>query len=133
MSTLGDTQVRACPHISLLFILPMKDNYVRNIILDKVVDWDTVHIICDLWFDVWKKMKVRLARINCPEKNTEKWKEVKEYMKQFEWESGSIESLKYDKYWRWLCELYIHDENISDKLLTEGYALPRDGKWEEPI
>lgn len=111
----------------------MGDNYIRNIILDKVVDWDTVHIICDLWFDVWNKMKVRLARINCPEKNTNKWKEVKIYMNEYIGKTGFIQSLKYDKYGRWLCELYIGGINISDHLIEKWFALPWDWKWTKPI
>ncbi len=111
----------------------MKDNYIREAIVTKIVDWDTVYISCDLWFDVWKNLKIRLARINCPEKNTEKWKIVREYMSKFLNKSWFIESLKYDKYGRWLCELYIEDENISDLLISLWYALPRNWQWVKPI
>lgn len=111
----------------------IKDNFIRAIIVDRILDWDTIHINCDLWFDIRKKMKVRLARINCPEKNTEEWIKVKEYMKKYEWNIGVIESLKYDKYGRWLCEVYIEWNNISDELLSMKYAFVRDWKWEKPV
>ena len=111
----------------------MQDNYIRSIIVEKIVDWDTIHISADLWFDIRKKMKVRLARINCPEKNTDEWKKVKEYMSKYIGKEGIIESLKYDKYGRWLCEVYIEDKNISDELLLLWYAKQRDWKRVKPI
>lgn len=109
------------------------DNYIRAITIDKIVDGDTIHIVCDLWFDVRKKMKVRLARINCPEKDTEEWIKVKEYMQQHISKNGFIWSLRYDKYGRWLCEVIIDDVNISDHLIELWYAKLRDGKWKKPI
>jgi len=84
-----------------------------------------------IWYT--KKMKIRLARINCPEKNTEAGIKAKEYMKQYVSKNGFIQSLKYDKYGRWLCEVYIDDINISDLLIKAWYALPRDWKWVKPI
>lgn len=78
-------------------------------------------------------MKVRLARINCPEKNTDEWKKVKEYMSKYIGKEGIIESLKYDKYGRGLAELYIDNNNISDELLSLWYAKQRDWKWVKPI
>ena len=41
--------------------------------------------------------------------------------------------LQYDKYGRWLCEVYIEDKNISDELLSLWYAKQRDWKWVKPI
>ena len=111
----------------------MKDNYIRSVIIDRIVDGDTLHISCDLWYDIRKKEKIRLARINCPEKNTEVWKKIKEYMQKYIWSEWVIQSLKYDKYGRWLAELYINEKNISDELLSLWYAKERDGKWVKPI
>lgn len=111
----------------------IKDNFTRMIIIDKIVDWDTIHINCDLWFDVWKKMKLRLARINCPEKNTPEGKEAKKFLEQYIGKEWVIESLKYDKYGRGLCELYIGWLNISDLLVDLWYAKLRDWKGEKPV
>lgn len=111
----------------------MQDNYIRSVIIEKIVDWDTLHISCDLGYDIWKKEKIRLARINCPEKNTDEWKKIKEYMQKYVWVEWVIQSLKYDKYGRGLAELYIDNKNISDELLSLWYAKQRDWKWVKPI
>ena len=56
-----------------------------------------------------------------------------ELMSKYIGKEGIIESLKYDKYGRWLCEVYIEDKNISDELLSLWYAKQRDWKWVRPI
>ena len=38
--------------------------------IDRVVDGDTIDVIIDLGFDVWKKMRVRMEGINTPESRT---------------------------------------------------------------
>jgi len=35
----------------------MWDNYSRYMIVEKIVDGDTMHINCDLWFDIQKKWR----------------------------------------------------------------------------
>lgn len=110
-----------------------KDNYIRNIIVTKIVDWDTVYVNCDLWFDVRRIVKVRLWHIQVYEKNTDIWQKAIEYLSQFKWSEWYIESLKYDKYWRWLCELFINWNNISDELIHLWYWVERDGKWAKPL
>jgi hypothetical protein len=110
-----------------------KDNYIRNIIVTKIVDWDTVYVNCDLWFDVRRIVKVRLWHIQVYEKDTDIWQKAIEYLSQFKWSEWYIESLKYDKYWRWLCELFINWNNISDELIHLWYWVERDGKWAKPL
>ena len=107
------------------------DNYIRNMVIDSVVDWDTIKIHCDLWFDVRKNVKVRLARINCPELSTEEWQTSKKFMTKFVWKPWYIESLKYDKYWRGLCEVWINWENISDLIVSMWLWYYRDWKWKK--
>jgi micrococcal nuclease len=51
--------------------------YEYNAKIDRVVDGDTIDVIIDLGFSVWKKMRVRMEGINTPESRTRDKEEKK--------------------------------------------------------
>ena len=51
--------------------------YEYNAKVDRVVDGDTIDVIIDLGFSVWKKMRVRMEGINTPESRTRDLEEKK--------------------------------------------------------
>ena len=51
--------------------------YEYNAKIDRVVDGDTIDVIIDLGFSVWKKMRVRMEGINTPESRTRDLEEKK--------------------------------------------------------
>jgi micrococcal nuclease len=51
--------------------------YEYNAKIDRVVDGDTIDVIIDLGFSVWKKIRVRMEGINTPESRTRDKEEKK--------------------------------------------------------
>lgn len=100
--------------------------YTYNAKLIKIVDGDTLDVIVDLGFDVFKKIRCRLANINAPEMNTDAGKASKQYLVNLIPVNSDIviKSKKYDKYGRSVATIYFNDININDLMLHEGYAIP---------
>ena len=110
----------------------------------KVLDGDTIDVLIDLGFELFKKERVRVAGVDTPEKRTRDL-EVKELgYDATNWLKGKLEEvLEGDeeliirtelkggvgKYGRLLGWLYIGDELVSlnEQMIEEGYAWPYDG------
>jgi endonuclease YncB( thermonuclease family) len=96
-------------------------------LVERVVDGDTVIINFDLGFDVWKKERVRLARINCQELKTEEGKAAKVFMQAFTGVEVSVKTKKgKDIYGRYIGEITVMQKepvNLSDLLVIEKLAV----------
>ena len=108
-----------------------KINYrFENVICDRVVDGDTIDCIIDFGFDLVKKERFRLNRINAPEtrgKEKERGLISKKFLKELiEGKSVIIETQKKGKYGRYLCELYFDKVNINDFLVDQEMAEYRE-------
>ena len=110
----------------------------------KVVDGDTIDVIIDLGFDLYKKERVRIAGIDTPEKRTRDLEEKELGIDATNWMKGTLEDtingddeltirteLKggMGKYGRLLGWLYVGESNVSlnEVMIGEGYAWPYDG------
>ena len=110
----------------------------------KVVDGDTIDVVIDLGFDIYKHERVRIAGIDTPEKRTRDLEEKALGIDATNWMKGTLEDtingdneliirteLKggVGKYGRLLGWLYVGDEELSlnEQMITEGYAWPYDG------
>ena len=98
------------------------------------VDGDTLLVEVDLGFYVKKTERVRLARIDAPEMNSEvayqvrQAKSARSKAKKF-CPKGAIITLqtakeKRDRYARYIAEVIYQDKNLSDYLLEIGAAKP---------
>lgn len=100
--------------------------FTYKAIVIKVVDGDTLILNIDLGFNItYNNQKVRLARINTPETNTEQGKTVKKLVTNLLLnKTVTIKTIKdsKDKYGRYLAEVYLDDLSINDYLLTNNYA-----------
>jgi micrococcal nuclease len=100
--------------------------YEYNAKLIRVVDGDTLDCDIDLGFEIHTQHKLRLARINCPEKCTDEGKFAAQFVKQFEGQTIRIISSKIDKYGRYLAEVFVKldnsEVNLNDLLLSKGMA-----------
>jgi micrococcal nuclease len=100
----------------------------------KIYDGDTITVVIDLGFGVFKTEKLRLAFIDAPELRGE---EHDDGIKSRDWLRKklyeAVES-KYDiiiktlkdrkgKYGRYIAELFINGESINLKMLEEGLAI----------
>ena len=110
----------------------------------KVVDGDTIDVLIDLGFDLYKKERVRIAGVDTPEKSTRDLEEKARGLDATYWMKKHLEDtiagdeeltirteLKggTGKYGRLLGWLYVGDATVSlnEQMITEGYAWAYDG------
>lgn len=110
----------------------------------KVVDGDTIDVIIDLGFDLYKKERVRVAGVDTPEKRTRNLEEKELGIDATNWIKDQLESAidgeddlvirteidgGFGKYGRLLGWLYIGEdtESINERMIAEGYAWSYDG------
>jgi len=110
----------------------------------KVLDGDTLDVLIDLGFDLYKKERVRVAGVDTPEKRTRNLEEKALGKDATEWLKTHLEStLAGDdelsvrtelvggvgKYGRLLGWLYVGDESVSlnEQMIEEGYAWSYSG------
>ena len=110
----------------------------------KVLDGDTIDVIIDLGFDLYKKERVRIAGVDTPEKRTRDLEEKALGEDATNWLKEQLDGaisgeddlvirteLKggVGKYGRLLGWLYIGDEteSINERMIQQGYAWEYDG------
>ena len=110
----------------------------------KVLDGDTIDVLIDLGFDLFKKERVRIAGVDTPEKRTRDLEEKALGIDATNWLKARLEeTIKGDeeltirtelkggvgKYGRLLGWLYVGDATISlnELMIEEGYAWAYDG------
>ena len=110
----------------------------------KVLDGDTIDVIIDLGFDLYKKERVRVAGVDTPEKRTKDDEEKALGYDATHWLEEKLDgAIKGEddliirtelvggvgKYGRLLGWLYIGDAEVSlnEQMITEGYAWAYDG------
>ena len=112
--------------------------------ITKVLDGDTIDVLIDLGFDLFKKERVRIAGVDTPEKRTRNLEEKALGVDATNWLKEKLEStLAGDdeltirtelvggvgKYGRLLGWLYVGESNVSlnEQMIAEGYAHAYDG------
>ena len=111
----------------------------------KVLDGDTIDVLIDLGFDLFKKERVRIAGVDTPEKRTRDLEEKALGIDATNWLKKKLEdtiagdgdelTIRTElvggtgKYGRLLGWLYINEDLISlnEQMITEGYAWSYDG------
>ena len=116
----------------------------RVIEVTKVLDGDTIDVLIDLGFDLYKKERVRIAGVDTPEKRTRDAEEKALGIDATNWLKDKLEgAISGDddlvirtelvggvgKYGRLLGWLYIGDGTISlnEQMIAAGYAWEYDG------
>ena len=103
--------------------------------VDRVVDGDTVDVVLDLGFGLFKKERVRVAGVDTPEKRTRNAKEkmlgydATEFAEAwFEDSDGiTVKTEKDGKYGRMLGWFFRGYECFNHRLIDEGYAWSYTG------
>ena len=108
------------------------------------MDGDTIDVLIDLGFDIYKKERVRIAGVDTPEKRTRDLEEKELGIHATNWMKDKLtETIKGDeeltirtelkggvgKYGRLLGWLYVGDSthSLNEQMITEGYAWAYDG------
>ena len=112
--------------------------------ITKVLDGDTIDVLIDLGFDLFKKERVRIAGVDTPEKRTRDLEEKALGIDATNWLKEKLEStLAGDdeltirtelvggvgKYGRLLGWLYVGESvlSLNELMIEEGYAWAYDG------
>jgi micrococcal nuclease len=101
----------------------------------KIVDGDTVDVILDLGFDMYKKERIRLNGIDAPESRTldvaekELGLDAKEFLERRleDCDNLWVATEKDGKYGRMLGDIWCSTTNINEEMVTRGYAWKYDG------
>ena len=116
----------------------------RCLEITRVLDGDTIDVVIDLGFDLYKKERVRIAGVDTPEKRTRDLEEKALGIDATNWLKEKLEGAiagdddliirtelvgGVGKYGRLLGWLYIGDATISlnEQMIVAGYAWEYDG------
>lgn len=91
----------------------------------KTIDGDTADFLVDLGFFISLKVRVRLAEINAPEKNTPEGKISKDYLDSILKANPSVVLVVTgpDKYQpRWIAHVLTDNFEVSEHMIENNYA-----------
>jgi micrococcal nuclease len=99
--------------------------YNYNAHIARVIDGDTLDVLIDLGFHIASLIRVRLARIDAPEMKTPEGKSLKTLLQEKipEGTECIVTTNKGDRYGRWIAEIIINKENLSDWLLQQNLVI----------
>jgi len=112
----------------------VQDTYIRNAVVKKVIDGDTVDLLMDLGCDIAINLRCRLDGINAPEKNTAAGQVAKTWLTEKIPPATSVVVQtvkdKKEKFGRYLARVYLPDNELSlnDQLIGAGLAVPYHGE-----
>ena len=109
-----------------------------------MLDGDTIDVLIDLGFDLYKKERVRIAGVDTPEKRTRNLEEKELGIDATNWLKEKLDSTiagddeltirtelvgGVGKYGRLIGWLYVGDADVSlnEQMIDEGYAWAYDG------
>jgi micrococcal nuclease len=111
----------------------MYEYKIREVV--KIVDGDTVDVILDLGFDMFKKERIRLNGIDAPESRTLDTEEkalgidAKEFLERRleDCDNLWVATEKDGKYGRMLGDIWCSATNINEEMVLRGYAWKYEG------
>ena len=106
--------------------------YEYKATVENVVDGDTIDLVVDLGFKIQTKQRVRLARVDTPERAQANYQTAKDFVKNAV--LGKAVAVKTDKVSKWgyyLAEVMFDGKNLNDELFNAGLAKYYDGGHKE--
>lgn len=103
-----------------------KNEYDATIV--RVVDGDTVDALVNVGFAIYTHQRLRLARVDTPERNQPRFLEAKNFTESMI--GGKDVVLRIggkSKYGYYLADVMIEGQSMSDALITAGLGRPYDG------
>lgn len=124
--------------IAVLLLLPLSSNAEEKIKILRVIDADTILVSAPFMPPPLKKqMPMRLSNVDTP--NVKRWancgkesslgEEAKKYVEYLIniSKNQQVKIVGYDKYGRWLGQIYLDGKSISDSLIEKKFARPYYG------
>lgn len=126
----------------ILLLLPITSQAEEQIKILRVIDADTILVSAPFMPPPLKKqMPMRLSNVDTP--NVKRWAncgkeamigdEAKAYVESLVKNSKTqeVKIVGYDKYGRWLGQIYLDGKSISESLIEKKYAKPYFGGKKE--
>ena len=97
--------------------------------VENVVDGDTIDVSIDLGFKVQTKQRLRLARIDTPERSQANYQTAKDFVRDAVLnKSVMLKTEKVSKWGYYLAEVTLEDgRNLNDTLVQAQLAVYYDG------
>lgn len=104
--------------------------YTYNAVITRIIDGDSIEATLDLGLYTFKKVKIRLLGIDCPEMNTVAGHAAKAWLIRYLAENAikndgyecQIETRKADSFGRWLGWIRVNGVLINDEIIQAGHA-----------
>ena len=124
--------------LALLIFLPINSYSEEQIKILRIIDADTILVSAPFMpAPLKKQMPMRLSNVDTP--NINRWancgseatlgEEAKKYVESLIKKSKKqqVKIVGYDKYGRWLGQIYLDGKSISDSLIEKKFARPYYG------
>ena len=93
-----------------------------------VVDGDTVDAVIDLGFKVAVSQRLRLDRIDTPERGQPGYLEAKTFVHDMLYDKEvALKTYKVSKWGYYLADIFLQGKSVSDALVSAGLAKTYDG------
>jgi endonuclease YncB( thermonuclease family) len=116
------------------------DPYVRNVVVEHVIDGDTFTCALDLGWDLILTQRCRLAGLNAPEVGEPGHDEARDMLEQLLAGVVTVQSVRRDKFaGRFDAQVIAVDGagaapvNVNDQMVRIGYAVAWDGRGKRPV
>ena len=113
--------------------MPTADPYIRKAHLIRVVDGDTLDLVCDLGYDVKTTRRMRLAGIDCEELHrgdadarAAAERARKALLAELQGAELIVRSEKADSFGRYVAEVWVAGKatSVNQRMLDLGLAVP---------
>lgn len=103
-------------------------NYEYKAKVINVVDGDTIDALVDLGFKVQIMQRLRLARVDTPERAQPGYAAARDFVKTLiEGKNVNVATHKVSKWGYFLADVIVDGRDISDMLIEAGLGKPYDG------
>ena len=104
-------------------------NYEYKAKVTNVVDGDTIDALVDLGFKVQIMQRLRLTRVDTPERTQPGYAAARDFVKGLvEGKDVTIVTHKVSKWGYFLADVSIDGRDVADMLISTGLGKPYDGK-----
>ena len=102
--------------------------YTYRALVYNVVDGDTIDVNVDLGFKIYTKQRIRLNRIDTPERGELGYTKATTRLKDLILDKEvTLITTKISKWGYYLGDIYLNDQDINQIMLTENLAKPYSG------
>jgi len=103
-------------------------NYQYKAKITNVVDGDTVDALVDLGFKVQIAQRLRLARVDTPERTQANYQTAKDFVKDLvDGKEVTITTHKVSKWGYFLADVVVEGRDVSDMLIAANLGKPYSG------